>query len=117
MTDNGTSAKNSCTLPLDLALYHHLEQRTQDLSSEFMATVERLQTQVQQMTAWTADAGEVYVASVRLLSQEIQACSDKTVQLITHCDELDKDFSQLVDLSRQIQGIDKALSQLQLILQ
>ncbi|KAI8094689.1 hypothetical protein BDF21DRAFT_409262 [Thamnidium elegans] len=64
------------------------------------------------MSQSTAEAGKVYKLSVKNLSEEIDSSTKKSIELITHCDELDKDLSQLHELSRQIKTVDKALDQL-----
>ncbi|KAI9024348.1 hypothetical protein CLU79DRAFT_746694 [Phycomyces nitens] len=105
--------KDSYNIPLDLTMFHNLEERAHSLSEDFNGTVARLKDHMNQMSTWTADAGEVYTSSVKQLAKEIEVCTSKTVGLITQCDELDKDFAQLVDLSRQIKALDRALGQLQ----
>lgn len=54
------------------------------------------------MSQSTVEAGRVYKMSVKNLSSEIDASTKKSIELITHCDELDKDLSQLQELSRQM---------------
>lgn len=54
------------------------------------------------MSQSTAEAGKVYKLSVKNLSEEINASTKMSIELITHCDELDKDLSQLQELSRQM---------------
>lgn len=54
------------------------------------------------MSRSTAEAGKVYKLAVANLSKEIDESSKMSIELITHCDELDKDLSQLTELSRQV---------------
>ena len=54
------------------------------------------------MSHSTMEAGKVYILSVKNLATEIDSSSKKTTELITHCDELDKDLAQLQILSRQM---------------
>ncbi|KAI8993218.1 hypothetical protein BDB01DRAFT_775567 [Pilobolus umbonatus] len=64
------------------------------------------------MAESTAESEEIYVETVQKLSDEIDSNTKKTIEIITHCDELDKDLSHLTELSRQIKSVDKALDQL-----
>lgn len=54
------------------------------------------------MSQATAEAGKAYNLSVKNLANEIDASTKQSIELITHCDELDKDLSQLLELSRQM---------------
>lgn len=54
------------------------------------------------MSQSTSGAGKVYKLAVTNLSKEIDDSTKKSIELITHCDELDKDLSQLLELSRQM---------------
>ncbi|KAI7884037.1 hypothetical protein K492DRAFT_204936 [Lichtheimia hyalospora FSU 10163] len=101
------------SVPLDLELFQTLESRANDLSNNLDNVIQRLQTQMRQMSSSTAESSEIYKQSIQKLSEEINECTGKTVELITQCDELDKDLAQLHTLSKQIKSIDKALDQLQ----
>ncbi|KAI8888414.1 hypothetical protein K501DRAFT_282877 [Backusella circina FSU 941] len=65
------------------------------------------------MSTSTVAAGKVYKLSVENLTEEIDNSTKKSIELITQCDELDKDLSQLRIISKQIKAVDKALDQLQ----
>jgi hypothetical protein len=54
------------------------------------------------MSQSTIEAGKLYKLSVKNLAEEIDTSTQKTIELITHCDELDKDLAQLHELSRQM---------------
>lgn len=54
------------------------------------------------MSSSTAEAGKVYKLAVKNWSEELNTSTAKTINLITHCDELDKDLSQLQELSKQM---------------
>ncbi|KAK4520182.1 uncharacterized protein ATC70_008313 [Mucor velutinosus] len=103
-------------IPIDVALFQSLESKSAELSSQFMAQVENIQKQLKQMTQSTTEAEHVYNLSVKNLANEIDSSTKKTVELITHCDELDKDLAQLSELSRQVKSVNKALDQLQQML-
>lgn len=55
-----------------------------------------------QMSSSTAESSEIYKQSIQKLSEEVNECTGKTVELITQCDELDKDLAQLHTLSKQM---------------
>ncbi|KAI8646179.1 hypothetical protein BD408DRAFT_440408 [Parasitella parasitica] len=101
------------SIPIDVALFQTLESKSTELSSQFAIQVEQIQKQLKQMSQSTAEAADVYNLSVKNLAQEIDSSTKKTIELITHCDELDKDLSQLLELSRQVKTANKALDQLQ----
>ncbi|KAF7722458.1 hypothetical protein EC973_003123 [Apophysomyces ossiformis] len=98
---------------VDLTMLQNLEARAVELSNNFAAVVEHLQQQAHQMASATVETGSVYVSSVRQFSNELEASTARTVELISQCDELDKDLAQLNDLAKQIKRVDKALDQLQ----
>lgn len=54
------------------------------------------------MSEDTVEAGQVYHSAVKALTTELATCTQNTVQLITQCDELDKDLGQIQILSRQM---------------
>ncbi|KAI9308544.1 hypothetical protein BJ944DRAFT_260053 [Cunninghamella echinulata] len=64
------------------------------------------------MTQSTVEAGKVYTEAVQELSNDLATCTQKTIELITQCDELDKDLAQIQILSKQIKEVDKGLSRL-----
>ncbi|KAI9317656.1 hypothetical protein BX666DRAFT_2026931 [Dichotomocladium elegans] len=99
--------------PLDLKLFQTLQTRADDLFNDLNNVAERLQAQMKNMAAITVESSNIYKETVEHLSKEVSLCTSQTVQLITQCDELDKDLAQLHALSRQIKTIDKALDQLQ----
>ncbi|GAA5809526.1 hypothetical protein MFLAVUS_002935 [Mucor flavus] len=88
--------------PTDLALYQSLQSKSTELSHQLADHVVSIQQQMKNMSQSTAEAGKVYKMSVKNLSEEIDASTKKSIELITHCDELDKDLSQLHELSRQM---------------
>ncbi|KAI7897144.1 uncharacterized protein EV154DRAFT_434098 [Mucor mucedo] len=96
----------------NLALYQSLQTKSIELSHQLADHVVSIQHQMKHMSQSTAEAGKVYKLSVKNLSEEIDASTKMSIELITHCDELDKDLSQLQELSRQIKSVDKALDQL-----
>ncbi|KAG2215653.1 hypothetical protein INT46_006257 [Mucor plumbeus] len=100
-------------VPIDVGLFQSLELKSAELSSKFANQVECIQKQLKQMTQSTTEAGNVYSLSVKNLAEEIDLSTKKTIELITHCDELDKDLAQLSELSRQVKSVNKALDQLQ----
>ncbi|KAG2221549.1 hypothetical protein INT45_004543 [Circinella minor] len=97
---------------LDIELYQSLETRAAELSKNLTQVVLRLQTEMKQMSNSTVESCNVYKESVQRLSDQVDTCTGKTVQLITECDELDKDLAQLHIMAKQIKTIDKALDRL-----
>lgn len=112
MSDEGSSHEN---LP-DLTLYESLQSKSTELAQELEKHVASIQQKMENMSRSTAEAGKVYKLAVTNLSKEIDESTKMSIELITHCDELDKDLSQLTELSRQIKSVDKALDQLQQVL-
>ncbi|KAI9244276.1 hypothetical protein BDA99DRAFT_566289 [Phascolomyces articulosus] len=105
-------SSSSSSLPLDVELFQSLETRATELSKSMAEMVHRLQVEMKQMSASTTESCNVYKESVQRLSDQVDACTEKTVQLITECDELDKDLAQLHSMAKQIKTIDKALDRL-----
>lgn len=54
------------------------------------------------MSQSTVEVGKVYKLSVKNLAEEIDTSTQKTIELIANCDELDKDLAQLQELSKQM---------------
>lgn len=54
------------------------------------------------MPTSTTELGHVYLSSTQHLCEELEASTRKSIELITHCDELDKDLLQLQELARQM---------------
>ncbi|KAI9491090.1 hypothetical protein BDB00DRAFT_874629 [Zychaea mexicana] len=100
-------------IPLDVEMFRTLEARANELSNNLSQMVHRLQVEMKQMSTSTTESCSVYKESVQRLSEQVDACTGKTVQLIAECDELDKDLAQLHIIAKQIKTIDKALDRLQ----
>lgn len=54
------------------------------------------------MSTSTIEHGLAYKLSLKNLCQELETSTKRSLELITHCDELDKDLSQLHELARQM---------------
>ncbi|PHZ10880.1 uncharacterized protein RHIMIDRAFT_258100, partial [Rhizopus microsporus ATCC 52813] len=98
---------------IDLDFFESLESKSQQLLQQFVDHVSKVQEQMQQMSTSTTELEHVYLSSTQHLCEELEASTRKSIELITHCDELDKDLLQLQELARQIKSVDKALDQLQ----
>ncbi|OBZ81662.1 hypothetical protein A0J61_10289, partial [Choanephora cucurbitarum] len=96
----------------DLDSLESLQEKAKELSQRFVNQVEHIQQQMRQVNS-TMEAGKLYTLSVRNLAEEIDSSFRKTTELITHCDELDKDLAQLQILSKQVKAVDKGLDRLQ----
>ncbi|KAI8381502.1 uncharacterized protein BYT42DRAFT_613275 [Radiomyces spectabilis] len=101
------NTESETMVPLDVGLFETLDTRAVELANNFNAIVERLQKRMVLMATATSDAEGVYKASIQELSTEIDQCTNQMVQLISQCDELDKDLSQLSHLSKQMSKIDR----------
>ncbi|KAI8372228.1 hypothetical protein EDC96DRAFT_542197 [Choanephora cucurbitarum] len=101
---------------IDLDSLESLQEKAKELSQRFVDQVEHIQQQMRQMSSSTMEAGKLYTLSVKNLAEEIDSSFKKTTELITHCDELDKDLAQLQILSRQVKAVDKGLDRLQAVL-
>ncbi|KAI8991754.1 hypothetical protein BDF20DRAFT_846231 [Mycotypha africana] len=96
-----------------LALLQSLEEKSCKLAETFQQQLDKTRQQLELISNSTVEASSVYRLSTKNLAYELDESIAKTLELITHCDELDKDLSQLQDLSRQVKAVDKALNKLQ----
>ncbi|CEG77268.1 hypothetical protein RMATCC62417_12052 [Rhizopus microsporus] len=87
---------------IDLDFFESLESKSQQLFQQFVDHVSKVQEQMQQMSTSTTELGHVYLSSTQHLCEELEASTRKSIELITHCDELDKDLLQLQELARQM---------------
>ncbi|CAO3617297.1 unnamed protein product [Cunninghamella blakesleeana] len=99
-------------IPLDIELFQTLEARAMELSQQLSDSVELFQERITNITQSTVEAGKVYTEAVHTLSNDLATCTQKTIELITQCDELDKDLTQIQVLSKQIKEVDKRLTKL-----
>ncbi|RCH79763.1 hypothetical protein CU098_006063 [Rhizopus stolonifer] len=87
---------------MDLAYFELLESKSEQLSEQLTDHILKVQQQMQKMSASTVEFQGVYRSTAKSLCDDIEASTKKTVELIAHCDELDKDLSQLNELARQM---------------
>ncbi|SAM07461.1 hypothetical protein [Absidia glauca] len=101
-SSSDTAPASSTSIPIDITIFQTLEARATELSQQL----------AEAMSEGTVEAGQVYHSAVEALTTELAACTQNTVQLITQCDELDKDLGQIQILSKQIKQVDKGLARL-----
>ncbi|KAI8086624.1 uncharacterized protein BX664DRAFT_336352 [Halteromyces radiatus] len=111
-TETSSHPDPPSSIPIDIAMYHSLEMRAMELSCHLTESVQQIKSHMGKMSQGTIEAGQVYKAAVQELSDDLATCTQNTVQLITQCDELDKDLAQIQLLSKQIKRVDKGLDKL-----
>ncbi|KAI8343077.1 hypothetical protein BC941DRAFT_508530 [Chlamydoabsidia padenii] len=102
----------STSIPIDITMFQSLETRATELSQQLAETVQQLGLHMNKMSKGTVEAGQIYQSAVEGLANDLATSTQQTVQLITQCDELDKDLGQIQILSKQIKQVDKGLARL-----
>ncbi|KAI9281132.1 hypothetical protein BY458DRAFT_499673, partial [Sporodiniella umbellata] len=82
-----------------------LESKSEKLSEQLSTYISKIQQQMQQMLASTAEYKDIHSSAAKSFFEDLETSTKKSVELIAHCDELDKDLSQLNELSRQMNKI------------
>ncbi|KAH8552867.1 hypothetical protein BGW37DRAFT_487493 [Umbelopsis sp. PMI_123] len=101
------------TVPIDPKVVEYIEDRATRLSKELQTLTLNLQQRMTQYAKLTADSTAIQYATVKDMAKEQDACIEETLELITRCDELEKDFGAMYAVSAQIKAINKSLDILQ----
>ncbi|RUS25055.1 hypothetical protein BC938DRAFT_472694 [Jimgerdemannia flammicorona] len=89
-------------LSIDQTLLEDLESRALDVSANLDNVLSHLQTQMFEFSRLTLESISVYKLTSDNLTGTLDDCTKRTLELITQCDELDKDFAPLYALAAQI---------------
>ncbi|GAB5589631.1 hypothetical protein Unana1_04531 [Umbelopsis nana] len=102
-------------VPIDPKLVELIEHRAKKLSRELENLTINLQARMAQpqYSKLTADSVTLQNATIKDVAVEQDICINHTLELITRCDELDKDFGAMYAVSAQIKAINKSLDVLQ----
>ncbi|KAF9539384.1 hypothetical protein EC957_005443 [Mortierella hygrophila] len=101
------------SIPIDVSLLEDIEHSTLQLSAQLDALLSNLQSQLQQAASATLGSAKVYESSlVGGVCGQVEACVEQTTDLISRCDEMDKDMASIVDIAFQIKTIKQAVDTL-----
>ncbi|KAF9127337.1 hypothetical protein KI688_004333 [Linnemannia hyalina] len=91
------------SIPIDVSLLEDIEHSTLQLSAQLDALLSSLQSQLQQAASATLGSAKVYESSlVGGVCGQVEACVEQTTDLISRCDEMDKDMASIVDIAFQM---------------
>ncbi|CAO3660468.1 unnamed protein product [Umbelopsis vinacea] len=90
-----------------------IEDRATKLSRELEKITVNLQERMASYSELTADSVALQYSTIKDVAKEQDICVDHTLELITRCDELEKDFAAMYAVSAQIKAINKSLDLLQ----
>ncbi|KAI8603429.1 hypothetical protein EDD21DRAFT_369040 [Dissophora ornata] len=98
------------SIPIDVSLLEDLEQSALQLSSQLDALLSGLQSNLQQAASATLGSIKVYESSlVNGVCGQVTACAEQTTDLISRCDEMDKDMASMAAIATQIKAIKQAV--------
>ncbi|KAF9972114.1 hypothetical protein BGZ73_004810 [Actinomortierella ambigua] len=98
------------SIPIDITLLEDIEHSAEHLSAQLDSYLQGLQTQLKEAGVATLASVKLYeTAIIDGVCSEVQACVDQTTNLISRCDEMDKDMSAIADIAAQIKSINQAL--------
>ncbi|KAF9275525.1 hypothetical protein BGZ88_002283 [Linnemannia elongata] len=101
------------SIPIDVSLLEDIEQSALQLSAQLDALLSSLQSQLQQAASATLGSVKVYESSlVGGVCGQVEACVEQTTDLISRCDEMDKDMVSIADIAFQIKTIKQAVDTL-----
>ncbi|KAG0284312.1 hypothetical protein BGZ96_011305 [Linnemannia gamsii] len=98
------------SIPIDVSLLEDIEQSALHLSAQLDALLSSLQSQLQLAASATLGSVKVYESSlVDGVCGQVEACVEQTTDLISRCDEMDKDMASIADIATQIKAIKQAI--------
>ncbi|CAO3565057.1 unnamed protein product [Mortierella alpina] len=98
------------SIPIDVSLLEDIEQSASQLSSQLDALLAGLQSHLQQAASATLGSVKVYESSlVEGVCGQVEACVEQTTDLISRCDEMDKDMASIAAIAKQIKSIKQAV--------
>ncbi|KAG9319887.1 hypothetical protein KVV02_003900 [Mortierella alpina] len=90
-------------IPIDVSLLEDIEQSALQLSSQLEALLAGLQSHLQQAASATLGSVKVYESSlVDGVCGQVEACVEQTTDLISRCDEMDKDMASIAVIATQM---------------
>ncbi|KAI8073040.1 hypothetical protein BC940DRAFT_343753 [Gongronella butleri] len=98
------------SIPLDMDAYKALENRALELHDSVLESIERLNQRLDQMHADVGESELVYASAVDRLNEDVSTCIQDTTFMIAVCDELEKDFGQVNQLSTMVKRLDQRLN-------
>ncbi|KAG0210163.1 hypothetical protein BGX28_009603 [Mortierella sp. GBA30] len=91
------------SIPIDVSLLEDIEQSALQLSSQLESLLLGLQNQLQQAASATLGSVKVYESSlVEGVCGQVEACVEQTTDLISRCDEMDKDMASIAAIAIQV---------------
>ncbi|KAI8346938.1 hypothetical protein B0O80DRAFT_466513 [Mortierella sp. GBAus27b] len=98
------------SIPIDVSLLEDIEQSAIQLSSQLDALLAGLKSQLQQAADSTLSSVKVYESTlVDGVCGQVAACVEQTTNLISRCDELDKDMASIAAIAAQVKAIKQAV--------
>ncbi|KAG0045409.1 hypothetical protein BGZ83_009394 [Gryganskiella cystojenkinii] len=98
------------SIPIDISLLEDIEQSALVLSSQLEALLSSLQSQLRSAAQATLGSVKVYESSlVDGVCGQIERCVEQTTELISRCDEMDKDMAAVAAIANQIRAIKQAV--------
>ncbi|KAF9379561.1 hypothetical protein CPC16_010695 [Podila verticillata] len=93
------------SIPIDVSLLEDIEQSALQLSTQLDTLVTSLQENLQKAAATTLESVKVYERSlVQGVCAQVEACVDQTTDLISRCDEMDKDMASIAALAAKVRS-------------
>ncbi|KAG0040728.1 hypothetical protein BGZ82_010546 [Podila clonocystis] len=98
------------SIPIDVSLLEDVEQSALQLSAQLDMLVTSLQENLQKAAAITLESVKVYERSlVQGVCAQVEACVDQTTDMISRCDEMDKDMASIAALAAKVKHIKHAV--------
>ncbi|KAF9914227.1 hypothetical protein BX616_008709 [Lobosporangium transversale] len=98
------------SIPIDVSLLEDMEQSALQLSSQLEALLSGIQANLQRAAAATLGSVKVYESTlVDGVCEQVKACVEQTTDLISRCDEMDKDMASVVAVAAQVRAIKQAV--------
>ncbi|KAF9128414.1 hypothetical protein BGW39_005074 [Mortierella sp. 14UC] len=98
------------SIPIDVSLLEDIEQSALELSSQLDALLLSLQSQLYQAATVTLASVKVYESGlVDGVCGQVEACVEQATDLISRCDEMDKDMASMSNIAAQIKVIKQAV--------
>ncbi|KAI7817544.1 hypothetical protein BC939DRAFT_532709 [Gamsiella multidivaricata] len=101
------------SIPIDVSLLEDLEQSALQLSSQLDELLDSLHSHLQKAASTTLESVKIYESTlVDGVCGQVAACVEQTTDLISRCDEMDKDMASITAIARQVKAIRQAVDSL-----
>ncbi|KAF9431117.1 hypothetical protein BGZ94_008892 [Podila epigama] len=91
------------SIPIDVSLLEDIEQGAMQLSSQLDSLLTSLQENLQKAASATLGSVTVYEKSlVQGVCAQVATCIEQTTDLISRCDEMDKDLASIAALAAKV---------------